>query len=352
MLEPVTRRDFLHQSIALGASATGIHSLEEKTLIRALEQGANAEKQNEAPLEPLPMGRLGKYPVSRVLFGGNLLSSWVHSRDLLYVSRLAKKYVTEPKVFDTLELAESSGINTVTIDMVQLEMVNKYKKTRNEKIQTLVCILPDRDQWFPPSWELLKTNIDKTIDQGPTLMFIQGGYCDRLVEWGYQKKCDLKANVELIGKIIGYIREKGFQVGLASHSLIVPMECDKLGITPDFYFKSFHHDQYWSATPRESRKPFCVDGERFIEHNEFHDNIYCINPEETAEYMKKKEQPWVAFKTLAAGAIAPKSGLQYAFENGADFVTLGMFDFHVVENVKTALAVLTNLKSRERPWRA
>jgi hypothetical protein len=66
--------------------------------------------------------------------------------------------------------------------------------------------------------------------------------------------------------------------------------------------------------------------------------------------MKGVQKPWIAFKVLAAGAILPKDGFRYAFENGADFICVGMFDFQVVENVNTLNEILGSLKERERGW--
>ena len=61
-------------------------------------------------------------------------------------------------------------------------------------------------------------------------------------------------------------------------------------------------------------------------------------------------EPWIAFKVLAAGAIKPGEGLNYAFLNGADFVCLGMYDFQIVEDVNIALDALSKSQVRERPW--
>ena len=55
---------------------------------------------------------------------------------------------------------------------------------------------------------------------------------------------------------------------------------------------------------------------------------------------------------LAAGAIHPKDGFKYAFQNGADFAAVGMFDFQVAENVLVANSVLTGVTARQRAWRA
>ena len=75
-------------------------------------------------------------------------------------------------------------------------------------------------------------------------------------------------------------------------------------------------------------------------------------PAETIKLMKKVEKPWIGFKVLAAGAIAPKEGFRFAFENGADFVCAGMLDFQVKENVRTAIETLSKqvVKNRARPW--
>jgi len=53
---------------------------------------------------------------------------------------------------------------------------------------------------------------------------------------------------------------------------------------------------------------------------------------------------------LAGGAIHPKDGFKFAFENGADFICVGMLDYQIVEDVNIAVDVLSNLKSRPRPW--
>jgi NAD(P)H-dependent flavin oxidoreductase YrpB (nitropropane dioxygenase family) len=66
--------------------------------------------------------------------------------------------------------------------------------------------------------------------------------------------------------------------------------------------------------------------------------------------MNQLEEPWIAFKVLAAGAITPLEGFKYAFDNGADFICVGMYDFQIVDDCNIALDSLANV-NRVRPWR-
>ena len=68
--------------------------------------------------------------------------------------------------------------------------------------------------------------------------------------------------------------------------------------------------------------------------------------------MKILKKPWIGFKILAAGAIHPDEGFRYAFEAGADFICVGMYDFQLVEDVNLAHDILSGDVPRKRPWRA
>jgi hypothetical protein len=156
--------------------------------------------------------------------------------------------------------------------------------------------------------------------------------------------------MDVIEKMLDRIRSQGFTAGMASHTIDTLIACQEQGIIPDYYMKTMHHDNYWSAHPRENRMPFEVDGKKHLDHNRFHDNCFCLYPDRTTAFVEQAKVPVMGFKVLAAGAIEPKDGFNWAFRNGADFICVGMFDFQIVNDVNTTIDVLNNLQGRTRKW--
>jgi len=332
MLHKMTRRGLIAGSLV---GAAGIMGLEERILLAAMQDANDPNKPKPPPpqAENMPMGKIGKLTISRMILGGNLIGGWAHSRDLIYVSKLFKAYNTKEKIFETLALSEQHGINTILTDHLLLDIVNKYKKETGGKIQTIISTYPTEDNPI--------IDIDKAADNGASTIYLHGAACDGIAK---------KGRVDIISKAIEYIKKRGLQAGIGCHSYYVLEQCREAKIEPDYWVKTFHHDKYWSAHPKEKREPFTVDSKQSEKHDEIHDNMFCLEPDETIEFFKKEEKPWIAFKTLAAGAIHPKSGFKYAFENGADFITVGMFDFQIAEDVNIVRDVLASTQQRSRKW--
>jgi len=285
--------------------------------------------------QPCPKGKIGEHEISRLVAGGNLVGGWAHSRDLRYVPSLFKAYNTEKKVYETLMLAEQAGINTINIGYPTNALLAKYKKATGSKIKVITQVAPDRKNkdYF--------SIIDEAIDFGVDIIQLQGNVVDWMVR---------DNEVDMVDKMLDYIRRQGFTAGLASHTVDALIACEEYGIVPDYYMKTMHHDKYWSAHPIENRVPYEVDGEKYLDHNKFHDNCFCLFPDRTVEFVERATVPVMGFKVLAAGAIEPKDGFSWAFKNGADFICVGMFDFQIVDDVNTTVEVINTLSGRKRAW--
>jgi len=238
----------------------------------------------------------------------------------IYVSELVRAYHTPLKIYESFMLAEKCGINTILTHPSVAPALNQYWKQYGGKIKFIA------DCGWMEGTDTLGA-IDYSIDNGASLCYLQGEVVDQMVKdekWDYLNKCLEK------------VRRQGLPMGIGAHRIESLIAVTEKGIAPDFWMKTFHPQTYWSA-----------------KHPEWHDNKFCFNSEATIQFMRNRKEPWIAFKTMAAGAIHPQEAFLYAFENGADFICAGMYDFQMVEDANIALNVLSNGQlKRQRPWMA
>jgi hypothetical protein len=289
------------------------------------------------PSVTVPCGSIRQVRVSRLICGGNLIIGSAHDRDLIYVASLMRHYFTDRRIMETWQRCEECGINTMIGPVNSPYAVGEdptirvYRRYRDEwggRIQWIA-------QTYPKSTDPTGS-IQKAIDNGAIGAIVHGGIADNWIELN---------RIDLLARAIEFARSNGLIAGCACHALAVPMALERAGVRVDFYMKTLHGDNYWSATPRTERPAHGLPT---------HDNMWCTDPEETTEFMRTVAIPWIAFKVLAAGAIHPRDGFRFAFENGADFVNVGMFDFQIREDAILArdIIALTTQNGRARPWMA
>ncbi|MCA9411765.1 MAG: twin-arginine translocation signal domain-containing protein [Candidatus Omnitrophica bacterium] len=317
------RRTFLKGSLATPAA------------LALTTHGARAEESSKALLDEgqvsasdFPCGKIGDLKISRLLLGGNLLTHYAHSRGLVYVNHLAAHYNTPEKIIETMALAERHGVNTLVIHTVPevMRTLREYREERGGKIQWIICpTAPIED-----GLEKYESYVNKLLEIGTEAIYLWGVQTDRLVADG---------RVDLIEQTVDLIHSKGLPAGVGAHDLRVVEACEEKGIDVDFYIKTFHHHNYPNAPkPEDLTTPIReVPG------------YWCLDPEGTVEFMKKVDKPWIAFKVMAAGAIPPKEAFKYAFENGADHILAGMFDFEIAEDAQMVRDLFPN-GERSRPW--
>jgi hypothetical protein len=289
-----------------------------------------------AEQKKMPVGKIGDMSVGRLISGSNLISMNMHARDLDYVDTLARHYNTEERILMTLKRCEEYGVNTIVL---------KNHNFMHFRLSRYWSEWGGKMQWIA---DVITTEIDEYerllvehLELGASAAYLWGGASDI---WYYQKKQDN------IIKAFEIMKSYEIPTGICAHRLEPIVFCEKEGLEPDFYMKTLHHDGYWSAHPKEGRRYMEMFEKESAEHDEYHDNLFCQNHEETVAFMKDVKVPWIAFKILAAGAIGVREGFEYAFESGADFICVGMFDFQVKEDAELAAKVVAESKTRRRPW--
>ena len=284
----------------------------------------------------LPAGKIGNVQISRLICGSNPIIGSAHDRDLIYIAALMRQYFTDRRIMDLWRTCEECGVNTMIgpvdspygfgagSDPARVQGLSP----EGGRPDSMDCTdLPERAETSPDRSERPSTT-------GPSPPSSRGA--SRMAGSG-------PIGSTLLVKAIEFIKSNGLIAGCACHGLEVPTALEKAGVELDFYMKTLHSDNYWSATPKAQRPKEGLPP---------HDNMWCTQPEETIEFMRSVKKPWIAFKVLAAGAIHPREGFRFAFENGADFVNVGMFDFQVRENAILADDIVAeiNKKGRSRPW--
>ena len=279
----------------------------------------------------LPKGMLGTMESSKLILGGNLLSGYVHSRDLIYVSSLVMNYHQKDRIFRTLMLAEQSGVDTLLSNPVVMPLMEEYWKEGYGKIKFISDMAGlDYSDWKngpkAMDFESYQDIVKGAIDSGATSGYIQGETADFYIEHNQPEK---------LVKVMDLMRQNGLPVGIGAHKIETIKKCVELGLEHDFWMKTLHTHDYWSA-----------------KHPTWHDNMYCYDPDETISFMETLDKPWIAFKILAAGSIRPEDAFQYALKSGADFLCVGMYDFQIIDDVNIALNALDTVQERSRPWMA
>jgi hypothetical protein len=327
MSSQVNRRSFMKQSLA--ASAGGVLA---SNAGRGAEASGPAIKVVPNSKARLPVGKIGNLRVSRMLLGGNLLMRYNHCRDLHYILNLIAHYNTDEKIYETMALAEAYGINTLsgTDAPGVMSMLKQYRQRYGGKIQWILCPSANPTDDMKEYADATK----KLVDEGSEAICLWGCHSDPLVAQG---------RMDLVRKAVEIAKDLGVPSGVCAHDLNVVVECEKNHIPADFYIQTFHHHKYPSAP-----KPNEIDGA----YNDRVPGYWCRDPERTIEVMKNVTKPWIAYKVMAAGAIPPTDAFRYAFDNGADHILAGMFDFEIAEDTVIVNDIMKQFRKRSRPWRS
>ena len=248
-------------------------------------------------------GKLGDHQVSRLICAGNPFGGYAHGGDLAYLGRLFREYFTDEKIAETLQLCTANGINTALIETEDniLRSLDLYEKRMGHRIQWICQIPPNRAGLG--LMKHMKQHIQIAVDNKAICAFIQGAATESMFAAG---------QTEELRELIALMKEKGIVPGVCSHHPEIIEKADELELGAEFYMMTLNRVSY-----------------------------HCDDPEAAKRAMKKiTDKPFINFKVLGAGRDEPESGFKNAFDAGASFIAVGMFDFQVRENAELAARIL------------
>ncbi len=348
-LQKVTRRNFFKTATVAGAAATAL-SWEEQNLL-AFQQGQGAPPQGgaarqgggsgdgEAPPArgqqvvipdipgPVPTLKLGGVPVSRLIAGHNLVVGQAHEggSGLIYVSSLLRAYFTEAKVLETFGAYEKHGINCSGARMAanNAEWSKKYM-AQGGKLSWLAGISNEG-------------NIPMAVDMGSKFGYVHGNTADGALKAGNA--------AEAIAKLLDAMRKAKMISGVCCHNIDVVVACEKAGVKPDFYIKTFNPVNYYM---NGTGVPANTGGAVFATDQAVKDQAIKA----VTDVMASVKVPWIGFKTLGAGRANPTQAFTDSFKYGCDALLVGMYDFQVAQNANLVKKIMLEKDKlgRTRPW--
>jgi len=331
----VSRRSFFKKATVLTGAAAAVYSMEENNLLGFQQrQGGPPQGGGRGPAQvavpdipgPIPTLKLGGIEVSRLIAGHNLLVGQAHDSGsgLIYISSLLRAYFTEAKVLETFAMYEKHGINCSGARMAanNSDWAKKHM-AQGGKLNWMAGISSEND-------------IPMALSMGCKLGYVHGNTSDAAIR---------QANgTDLIAKTLDAIRKAKMVGGICCHSLEVVTSCEKAGIKPDFYVKTYNPINFYmtggdgpaaagaASTPDQAAREKAA--------------------KEVVDVMASVKVPWVGFKVLAAGRVSPNQAFAGCFKNGCDALLVGMYDFQVAAGANLTKKILQEKDKlgRTRPW--
>ena len=231
MADKLSRRNFIRNSVlATTAVAAGIRT----TTPATAADNPPASAAGAATKSLLPTGKIGKLNITRLILGGNLLTRYHHHRDTRYVLKLVLSYNTDTKIRETIELAEASGINTLSVNITPsvCRILSDHRKNGG-KMQWILYSTSNIEDFAH-----YRDDLHKMADDGAEAIYIWGCHTDNYIVGG---------KTEVVNKAVEEVKLLGVPCGIGAHDLRVVQAIEKAQWPVDFYIKTLHHHHYPSA---------------------------------------------------------------------------------------------------------
>jgi hypothetical protein len=199
MTRQISRRGFVKSSfIASAAVPLGLGGQTSP----AAEKPAPVRTPAAVPREQMPAGKIAGQEFSRLIMGGNLIGGYSHSRDLAYVSTLMRRYNSDVKIRETIELAEAHGITAINTHVTQENSFLFDHWKGGGKMKGFAQIHLDPAGGY--------SQIQRAVDEGATGIHINGDVAESLVSQG---------KFERVGETVQLIKSNQRIAGVGAHDL-------------------------------------------------------------------------------------------------------------------------------------
>jgi hypothetical protein len=126
----------------------------------------------------------------------------------------------------------------------------------------------------------------------------------------------VRGSVSDIAQAVDLIKQNGLPAGIGAHDLATVKACVDYGIEPDFWMKTFHQTNYWSARTDQVENGLGIM-----------DNLWCSEPEDTAAYMRGLCSTVDSLQDPCGGGVRPERGLPVRLRERSGFHLCGHVRF-------------------------
>ena len=272
--------------------------------------GAHASPLSLSAAGAMPVIKLGKHTLSRLIFGTNQIGGYSHRGRLL--SKFMTEYYTDDKVVEVFHRCERAGITTHQTGASE-QLTRVWKRYRDEGGNMNLIFLST----------LKEKGFDDELKLKPIALVHHGEVTDVL--WK-------KGEIDKVRDFIKAVKDKGMLAGVSSHNPDVINYIIDHDWENDFFMTCFYEkrrdNSYWK------------DNYGFVP---LHETYLDTDPARMCDAVRRTQKVCLGFKILAAGRVCDREerverAFQFAFENikPTDGVIVGMipkFKDEITENV-------------------
>ena len=249
--------------------------------------------------------KIGGVEVSRLALGGDLMAGHAHARDLIWPDEFMRRYHRGGSLERMIRYAVKCGVTAIFAEKDFMPDVNAAAAGIGGKLAYFVNCADG-------------TDVAAAKAGGAAGVYARPESVDALAK---------KGDADAIKALFAALRASGLPVGIGAESVDSVKFCVDQGVIPDFWVLAFHSLDY----------PAADLGPGF-------NNMWCLDPEATAAYMKTRPEPWVSIRGLAGGGLTPIQACRFAYSHGVSAVALDLLDFRVVDAVNDAMLALGKIK--------